>query len=104
MVILLRHENLYDKAPRVEFLNMEWARTKKISDLRTKFDHGFSLFVETNDKAARFDSFKWYQAIMNEANLLKVHVNTESIEGLPDVTTVTIHKEKSLADLKRVLS
>ena len=45
-MILLRHEQF---TVRVELYNMDWCRIKKVSEMRSKMDHGNALFVEQND-------------------------------------------------------
>ncbi len=46
LVILLRHENIYNSSSvRTELYNIDWRKTKKIEEA-SKLDHGTILYVE----------------------------------------------------------
>jgi len=52
---------------------MDWAKPKLIKDLRTRFDHGQMLFVESGNMAD-FLNLKWYKAIMGDSETYKLHI------------------------------
>ena len=98
LLILLRHEPLsLNQTPRVEILNMDWARQKLLKDLRTRFDHGHMLFVESGSMA-NFQNLKWYKAIMGDSEMLKLHVGLKGFSI--DQLTIKINKNKTLKELK----
>lgn len=77
---------------RIEYLNMDWMRQKKLESMLTnnkdKFAHGTVLFVENNDQKTPFDKFDWYRAMMNYQDLYKLHINLTELQ--PDKKEVTI--------------
>jgi len=76
LLLLLRHEPTgYGQLPRVELMNMDWARTKLIKDLRSRFDHGTMLLVEQGSlKTVKFENMNWHKSISANDNILKVFV------------------------------
>jgi hypothetical protein len=93
VIILLRHEQFN---VRVEYLNMDWCRPKKISEMRSKITHGHCLFVEQNEiKKTPFDKLSWYRCMMMHESLFKLYISFEerSIQ-------ISINKTKTLEDLK----
>jgi hypothetical protein len=48
LVILLRHENIYNSAVRTELYNIDWRKEKKVEEA-SKLDHGTILYVEEGD-------------------------------------------------------
>lgn len=74
VVIMLRHEQFQ---VRVELFNMDWCRPKKLSEMRSRLDHGHCLFVENNDDKKKFDLLGWYRAMMNHENIWKLYISFE---------------------------
>lgn len=82
---------------------MDWVKKKILSDLRNTLDHGHLLFIEENDPKTQFDEFKWYKAMMNEENYLKIYVNAGGFQGISNDSVpiqINIHKLKTLKELK----
>jgi hypothetical protein len=48
LVVLLRHEHIYNNTVRTELYNIDWRRSKKIDDA-SRLDHGNLLYVEEAD-------------------------------------------------------
>jgi hypothetical protein len=59
LIILLRHEHIYNNTVRSELYNMDWRR-EKIIDEASRLDHGSLLYVEEGDSKARLETFKWH--------------------------------------------
>lgn len=104
LLILLRHEGMTLTAqPRVELLNMDWARSKKLSELRTSFDHGMMIFVEEGEmKGLKFEQLNWYKAIIGNEDMLKLHVTIDQGAGSlqEKFMDIKINKKRTLSDLK----
>lgn len=62
---------------------MEWARNKKLCDMRSKLNNGHILFVEEGDQKDNmyYNKLFWNKAMKNESGLLKLHINTSAILG-----------------------
>lgn len=60
LVILLRHEHIYNNTVRTELYNMDWRKPKTIEEA-SRLDHGQVLFVEENDPKSKLETFKWHQ-------------------------------------------
>ena len=56
LVILLRHEHLFNQTVRSEVYNMEWRREKTIDDA-SRLDHGTVLFVEEGNPKAKLEEY-----------------------------------------------
>ena len=98
---MLRHEALtVYQAPRVELFNMDWAKKKKLNDMRTKFTHGYWVFIEQGSiKTTKFESLNWYKSIAGEEDLVKLHILGSDF-GKPTFE-VKLNKKKTLLDLKK---
>lgn len=60
LIILLRHEHGYNAQTTTEYFNMEWRRTKLVSEC-SKLDHGKVLFCEEGVHGAPFNTYHWHQ-------------------------------------------
>mmetsp|Transcript_33433 Transcript_33433/g.51320 ORF Transcript_33433/g.51320 Transcript_33433/m.51320 type:complete len:418 (-) Transcript_33433:1242-2495(-) len=101
--ILIRHYFDYNNFLNVEYLNMGWANSKKLCELKTTFDIGSPVFVEDCPPEVKYEKFKWRQAIVNEHDLFRLHIYTEAVksenelgECSKDVVVVCIAKTKKL--------
>jgi len=64
---MLRHETVYKQEVRMELFNIDWQRPKVLNTLKTKLDHGHSIFVEKNNlKETKFEELAWHKAITGE--------------------------------------
>jgi hypothetical protein len=59
LLILIRHEHLYNSTVRSELYNMDWRREKSIDDA-SRLDHGQVLYVEEGDPKAKLETTKWH--------------------------------------------
>ena len=69
LIIMLRNEPLLSGGEVLcEHFNMEWARGKKLSDMRSKLANGSVLFVEEGDAkdSQYFNKLYWHKAMKNE--------------------------------------
>lgn len=48
LIVLMRHEQIYNSTVRTELYNIDWRKPKKLEDL-TRIDHGTILYVEEGD-------------------------------------------------------
>lgn len=48
LVVLMRHEQIYNNTVRTELYNIDWRKSKKIEDA-SRIDHGTILYVEEGD-------------------------------------------------------
>lgn len=66
-----------------EHYNMDWARKKKLSDMRSKLTNGHLVFVEEGDQKDNmyYNQLFWNKAMRNESGLMKLHINTSAIFG-----------------------
>lgn len=94
-----------------EHFNMEWARGKNLSDMKTKISHGHILYVEEGDatQASYYTKLMWQKAMKNESSLMKLHINTSAIFGdtnqIQDSSIqINIAKTKTLRHLKEIIS
>ena len=58
LVVLLRHEHIYNNSVRTELYNIDWRKAKTIEDA-SRLDHGAVLFVEEADPGQQFDTLRW---------------------------------------------
>lgn len=73
-IVFLRHEHGYNSSTSTEYYNMEWRKTKVISEV-SKFDHGKVLFVEQGIHGQKFDEYKWQNEFAQEASKITISVN-----------------------------
>jgi hypothetical protein len=59
LVILLRHEHLYNNTVRSEIYNMDWRRDKTIEDA-SRLDHGTVLYVEEGNPKGKLEELSWH--------------------------------------------
>lgn len=60
LVILLRHEHIYNNTVRTELYNMDWRKPKTL-DEASRLDHGQLLYVEEGDpKSGKLDTYRWH--------------------------------------------
>jgi hypothetical protein len=60
LVILLRHEHIYNNTVRTELYNMDWRKPKTL-DEASRLDHGQLLYVDEGDpKAGKLDTYRWH--------------------------------------------
>lgn len=112
LIIMLRNEPILQGGEILcEHYNMEWARNKKLCDMRNKLNNGQILFVEEGDQKDNmyYNKLFWNKAMRNESGLLKLHINTSAVLGEDNqIADSTIHlsmsKTKTLAHLKSVIS
>jgi hypothetical protein len=105
--IVLRHEQVYKSDVRLELLNMDWAKSLLLKGLHTKLGQGHVLFVEANNiKNTKFEELEWHKAIMAEQNNLKLNITATGLvdDSTSDTFTLTLAKDKTLADLKAKIS
>ena len=60
VVVLLRHEHIYNSTVRPELYNIDWRLPKTLDDASKHLDHGTVLFVEEGDPKAKLESHNWY--------------------------------------------
>lgn len=87
---------MYNSTVRVELYNMDWARAKKVSEMRSKLTHAHCVFVEDNQEKKAFDKLNWYKSMMNETNIFKFFINFGESSF-----AVNINRAKTLGDLKK---
>lgn len=58
LIILLRHESLYNNTVRSELYNIDWRREKKIEDA-SRLDHGQILYIEEGDPKGKLEQHMW---------------------------------------------
>ena len=95
LVVLLRHEQMYNSSVNVEQYNLDWAKTKKVTEMRSKLTHAHCVFVEDNKAKRPYDQLRWYKAMKNEENIFKLFVNFGE-----NSFSVNIQKTKTLGELK----
>ena len=66
---------MYNSSINIEQYNLDWARAKKISAMRSKLTHGHCVFVEDNKEKRPYDQLRWYKAMKNEENIFKLFIN-----------------------------
>jgi hypothetical protein len=87
LVILLRHEDVNHQV-RCEYFNMDWRKTKTLKET-SKFEHGWTLFVEDVDLAStKFDAFKWKQEFSAEVERLTLVINNPRTD--PDAESFNV--------------
>ena len=59
LIILMRHEHIYNNTVRSELYNMDWRKPKTIEDA-SRLDHGAVLYVEEGDPSSKLETFKWH--------------------------------------------
>ena len=98
LLILLRHEPMsFSGSPRVELLNMDWARNKKLSELKSRFEHGMMVYVEEGSLTEKkFEELDWYQAIVFNEHILKLHIYYNSEQSID----IKINRNATLLHLK----
>lgn len=96
VLLLLRHEPITISAtPRVELFNMDWARLKKLVDVRSQLDQGRMIFAETGTlKTVPFEKMHWYRAITGSEDVLRLHITTKGFDR--DFVDVKINRNKTL--------
>jgi hypothetical protein len=58
LLILLRHEHIFNQSTRTELYNMDWRKPKTIEDA-SRLDHGVMLYIEEGNPKGKLDEFKW---------------------------------------------
>ena len=86
---------MYNSSINIEQYNLDWARAKKISAMRSKLTHGHCVFVEDNKEKRPYDQLRWYKAMKNEENIFKLFINFGDSSF-----NVNIQKTKTLGELK----
>jgi hypothetical protein len=59
LIILLRHEHIYNNSVRTELYNMDWRKDKVIEEA-SRLDHGTVLYIEEGDPKGKLETFKWH--------------------------------------------
>ena len=59
LVVLLRHEHIYNNTVRTELYNIDWRKPKTIDDA-SRLDHAQMLYVEEGDPKGKLETFKWH--------------------------------------------
>lgn len=112
LIIMMRNEPVMSGGEVLcDHYNMEWARGKKLNEMRKKLVNGNLLFVEEGDASdpQYFNKLYWQNAMKNEGGLMKLHINTSAIFGddnqiADSAIQISIGKTKSLAVLKAMIS
>lgn len=84
LIIMLRTEPVIAGGEVLcDHYNMEWARGKKLSEMRRKLTNGHILFVEEGDASdpQYYNKLYWQKAMKNEGGLMKLHINTSALFG-----------------------
>jgi hypothetical protein len=55
LVLLLRHEQMYNSTVNVEQYNLDWTKSKKVSEMRSKLTHAHCVFAEDNTAKRPYD-------------------------------------------------
>ena len=75
--------------------------------MKTKLDHGHSIFVEKNNlKETKFEELSWHKAITGEQDNFRLYINASEmgIASGQESFQITINKHKNLGDLKKKIS
>lgn len=102
LVILQRHEPIFNQTVRTELYNMEWRKQKIIEEV-SKFDHGTMLFIEEGDaKKGKLEEYKWYQEFTKDSERLILNLNNplEDPEALVFAIKVEMKRDNTVLDLK----
>lgn len=61
---------------------MEWSKPKKLTEMRSRLDHGHLLFIDEHDPKEKlvFESLNWHKAMVSDSNLFKIYVRVEGFE------------------------
>jgi hypothetical protein len=105
LVVLLRHEQLYNNTVRTEIYNMDWRRPKTVDDA-SRLDHGQVLYVEEADPKAKITDFKWDQEFAKDRERLTLNLNDPVIDPDANVFSVKIEvrKDNTLMELKQKIA
>ena len=106
LVILLRHENIYNSSSvRTELYNIDWRKTKKIEEA-SKLDHGTILYVEEGNQKQQFDTLLWNQEFKREEDKIILNLNNPINDPNADVFNIKIEMKKNstLLELKQRVS
>ena len=64
----------------MELFNIDWQRSKLLNSLKTKLDHGHSIFVEKNNlKETKFEDLAWHKAITGEQDNFRLYINASEV-------------------------
>lgn len=104
VVILLRHEQV-NGTIRCEFFNMDWRQGKLLKEC-SKFEHGWTLFVEDADPKQPFDSFQWKKEFNAELERVTLLINDprNDPDALHYSVRVSTQKSTTIAELKLKIS
>lgn len=105
LVVLLRHEHIYNNTVRTELYNIEWRKNKRIEDA-ARLDHGAILYVEEGDPKGQLESYKWHQEFTKDQDRLIFHVNDPLVDPNAEIFSIKIEmrKDNTLLDLKQRIS
>lgn len=105
LVILLRHEHIYNNTVRSELYNMDWRKPKTIEEA-SRLDHGQVLFVEEGEPKGKLETFKWHQEFTKDQDRLSLLLNDPNTD--PEATVfsikIEVRKDNTLSELKQIVS
>ena len=105
LIIILRHEHIYNHTVRTELFNMDWRKGKTIEEA-SRLDHSQILFVEEGNPKDKLEAFKWHQEFTSDQDRLSLLLNDPSTD--PEATIfslkVEVRKDNTLGELKQIVS
>jgi len=104
LIIMLRHEKVFNDSVRAEYFNMAWRKDKKLSEC-SQFDHGAILFIEEGEPN-KYDSYNWKKLFSKEQEKMTLSFNEPTSEVSKAVfdQKVTVYKSDTLLQLKQAIS
>jgi hypothetical protein len=106
LVILLRHEHIYNNTVRTELYNMDWRKPKTIEEA-SRLDHGQLLYIEEGDpKTGKLDTFNWHLEFTKDQGRLSLLLNDPLKDPDAHVFSIKIEvrKDNTLSELKQIVS
>jgi hypothetical protein len=106
LVILLRHEHIYNNTVRTELYNMEWRKPKTIEEA-SRLDHGHLLYIEEGDPlTGKLDTFNWHLEFTKDQGRLSLLLNDPLKDPDAHVFSIKIevNKNNTLSELKQIVS
>lgn len=105
LIILLRHEHIYNNTVRAELYNMDW-RLPKLIDDASRLDHGAFLFIEEGDPKAKLETFKWHLEFTKDQDRLQLVFNDPVND--PDAQVfglkIEVRRDNTLLELKQIIA
>jgi len=102
LLLLLRHEHLFNQTVRSEVYNMDWRRDKTIEDA-SRLDHGTVLYLEEGNPKGKLEEHRWHQEFTKDQDRLSLSLNDPHTDPDGHVFSVKldVRKDNTLLELKQ---